>query len=36
VTADTGRYPPTPGNALLWDAGYQPKKAYTALLNALH
>jgi endo-1,4-beta-xylanase len=35
-TADTGRYPPTPGNALPWDSSYQPKRAYSAMLDALH
>ena len=35
-TADTGHYPPAPGDALPWDSNYQPKKAYTAMLGVLN
>ena len=34
-TADAGKYPPAPGNALPWDENLRPKSAYTSLLNTL-
>ncbi|MET8759717.1 endo-1,4-beta-xylanase [Lentzea sp. NPDC004782] len=34
-TATTKRYPPVPGNALPWTSSITPKKAHTAMVNAL-
>ncbi|MFJ5840637.1 endo-1,4-beta-xylanase [Streptomyces shenzhenensis] len=34
-TADIRNYPPSPGNALPWDAAYEAKPAYWALRDAL-
>ncbi len=34
-TATTDRYPPLPGNALPWTASLSPKKAHTAMVDAL-
>jgi endo-1,4-beta-xylanase len=34
-TASANRYPPVPGNALPWSASITPKKAYTAMADAL-
>ncbi|MFD9739336.1 endo-1,4-beta-xylanase [Umezawaea sp. NPDC059074] len=34
-TATVNQYPAVPGNALPWSASYKPKKAYTALVDAL-
>ncbi len=34
-TNDVGHYPPSPGNALPWDANLAPKKAVSSMLSAL-